>query len=402
MTRSFTLLGLLLLLSSLCYAQTDFRKGFIVRHEKDTVFGFAQFYDGAKAFSQCSFRRSSSDEPQTYEPDDLLGYGFVDGRHFISKVVSVDGTKQAEFMEVLVAGHATLYRLRDTFWAEKDSLVLLRNDEREFYKDNDHYRKRSKEYIGTLSIIMSDCPKLNATIQKAELRASDLAKLIESYNRCQSGEVNVYNAKKPWIKLIVGLTGGLEWSSLSFDAQNYFDGDQVVPYNNSAAPMIGVSLDVAAPRLSERFYFTTALLYASRQYLFTGTTRNLTTNYVTIDLDELRIPLGIRYTFAPRIITPFLNGGISPTLHIKSSSGWTKELVSRDLVQIFDRGEVPIKSNQVGFWGGVGMLLRINEKLDASIEGRCELTNGVVDLLYKSDFTSNVTNVQLLVGIRIK
>jgi hypothetical protein len=399
-------MGALLALSVSSLAQSDFRKGFIVTHDKDTVFGFADFHDGVKAFSSCNFKRTENGESQTYKPADILGYGFVDDRHFVTRSVPANGGAEEVFMEVMVEGPVTLFRLRETFWVQKQGqdILELRKVEKEVYVDKRSYTKYVNEYIGTLNILLADCAALRDEIQDLEFRIRPLTKLIASYNSCQQPEVKVQKAKKPWIKANAGIAVGMDASNLKIDAQNYFHSDGVVPYKQSVSMMGGITLDISSPRLSERFAFTSAVLYTQHSYhLSNAEQQEPGIHYVTIDVKELKIPFGLRYTFAPKPVTPFFNVGMTTAIHLESSSTWLKQSVSGigNVINFSDMGEIPTKKGQAGVWGGIGMLTRISEKFDASIELRYEYTNGIVDFEL-NDYTSNVTNFQLLVGLRIK
>jgi hypothetical protein len=160
-------------------------------------------------------------------------------------------------------------------------------------------------------------------------------------------------------------------------------------------------LDISAPRISERFLFTTSLSYVSSTFYLTSEFNRSYQQYVLIDVDALKLPFGIRYTFAPRIVTPFFNAGFSTNFLLDSSSSWTTESTVNNVVETFNKGSLPLRSTQLGYWGGVGVLIRLSKKIDTLVEFRYERTDGFVHMAYFGDYSSHVNNLQLLLGLRM-
>src|SRR5690606_36922518 len=80
-----------------------------------------------------------------------------------------------------------------------------------------------------------------------------------------------------------------------------------------------------SPRISERFSFLVSALYSAPKYhsyteiLYLGAT---TMHWVDIELSHIKVPMGFRYTFPTRTITPYINVGLSTTFHLDSKSHW--------------------------------------------------------------------------------
>ncbi|MEJ1241729.1 hypothetical protein WBG78_26530 [Chryseolinea sp. T2] len=399
-------IAVVLLCTSLsAVAQTDFRKGFIITLEKDTVSGQIDFHDGGRAFSTCLFRKADGGESRSYAPADIAGYGFIDGRRFESKTVTINSAVETGFLEILVGGKVTLYKYREAFFADKDltDIRQLRDERQTRIVNGETFVRNSNEYIGTLTYFMSDCPEINKNVERTKFHQRSLAKIVEVYNKCKSGTTStVYNSKKPWAKAIFGIIGGVDFSSPTIDGEWMLFGDKVEALRSAKSPLIGISLDASSPRISERFFFTSSFLYAHVTYHMGSVTNRSYDNFITLEFHELRIPFGFRYSFAPRLVTPFLNAGLSTTIHLKTSSAWRQEVVSGDDVYLTSRGEFPTSDTQLGFWGGIGILTRINQKFDTSFEVRYEHTNGFAASSLDTSLTSSVANIQLLVGLRIK
>jgi hypothetical protein len=71
--------------------------------------------------------------------------------------------------------------------------------------------------------------------------------------------------------------------------------------------MIGISLDVLSPRFSERISLHGDFLYLTSKYYNYSLFDNgfsAKRDYVTIELQQFKIPIGFRYTFPKRNFTP--------------------------------------------------------------------------------------------------
>ena len=101
---------------------------------------------------------------------------------------------------------------------------------------------------------------------------------------------------------------------------DYLDGS----FDGSSTLIIGLSLNAFAPGVSKRFSVQGEVLYSKSNYENIASNDNGTkTSHVTIDLEQLKIPLGLRYTFPEKKITPYMNFGMSPTFNLSSSSPLT-------------------------------------------------------------------------------
>jgi len=70
--RTLVLTGILLAVNfSISFAQTDFRKGFIVTSEGDTLAGLIDYRGDLLMGNQCTFRVSEEEDPKVYAPGEL-------------------------------------------------------------------------------------------------------------------------------------------------------------------------------------------------------------------------------------------------------------------------------------------------------------------------------------------
>src|SRR5688572_22358710 len=97
-------------LSELGFAQTDFRKGFVITLQRDTISGLVNYREGANAHEICEFKKLENLNATSYRPDEIFGYGFLDDKFFESRKVQEENkSPRVAFVEVLVKGMVSLY-----------------------------------------------------------------------------------------------------------------------------------------------------------------------------------------------------------------------------------------------------------------------------------------------------
>src|SRR5690606_24279156 len=239
----------------------------------------------------------------------------------------------------------------------------------------------SNQYIGVVTTYVFDCNEIREKVQSAKLNERSLTNLIEYYNKCIGEPGVTFKAKRPWTKITVGVAGGLNVSQLSFSSTQAYT-HLAEKFEASYSPVIGASFDILSPRVSERFSLSADILYLNSKYQnSTISDRNysIVRDDVTIELSNLKIPIGIRYTFPQRKITPYINIGISNTISLSSESKWIQEIqsTSNDVVIVNEDEALEIKNRPFGLWGGFGVVKSVSNKLNASIEVRYEQTDGI-------------------------
>ena len=350
-----------ILIAHSSFSQTDYRKGYVITNARDTLFGLIDYREGLKAYKSCDFKNTKDQNTTTYEPRDIVGYGFENDKFFQTKEISVKGQpSKVVFLEVIIRSLVSLYRFENIYFIEKhnNNFQQLINETSELLVDGKRVLKSTNQHISTMNILLFECAEIREKIQQCRLNEKSLTNLIEDYNRCKGESSTAFKAKKPWTKAIVGVTSGVNISKLNFYTGFGFEHLEGV-LEVSRSPVIGISMDILSPKLSERISLHGDLLYVtSNYYNYTILSNGSFTqrNYVTIELHQLKIPMGIRYTFPKRNFTPYLNIGISNTIHLKSNSIWIQEVESNNVVATNKTDALSIEKNQLGLWGGFGIL----------------------------------------------
>ncbi|MEJ1239064.1 outer membrane beta-barrel protein [Chryseolinea sp. T2] len=360
------------------------------------------------------FKRSSSESATTYYPGDVKLYGFTDNKVLESRKVTVDNIERWVFLEVVVRGTVTLFKFNDMFWVEKEGkgFHYLSNNIAAQYSVNGQDRtkiRNDNRHIGTLNIMMYDCPSVKRDIEKVQLTKRSLTALVSNYNKC-IGDVKAvtYQSKKRWAQAKFGMLAGANISRLKVNSSGDPDTDVNGPSQWVTSMIIGPTMDLYFPRAGERFAFTTGLLYFGATYDMHFTTQMRSgsktwtlDDYITVDIKQLQIPLGARYSFPSRKIAPYLIGGVMFVRNLALDSDWKQELTFNSEVKVYDKDGFVYKSIQVGCWGGFGILAPLTNKLAGVVELRADVTNGITPRDAGS-VTSTVTNYKVVVGIRMR
>jgi hypothetical protein len=407
--RKFLLTAAFISLSHLIFAQTDFRPGYVVTHDADTLHGLVDYNEGPNAYRVCTFKQSKDDQSTSYKPNEISSYGFADDKLFTARQITMpDKTSEHVFLEVILKGLVSLYKFNSIFWIDKGGkqLSYLTNESELTTIEGQRFARSSNQHIATLNMFLFDCIELRSRIERIHLHERQLSKLVQDYNTCQGVPVVNYKIKKPWKKFTLGLTSGGNISQIEFEP-NAFNEHLAGSFVVSKSALLGFSLGISSPKLSERISFhADAFFTRSKYHNFRLVEESTSTrrNYTTIEVEQLKLPLGFRYTFPDRKFRPYVNAGLSNTFHLSSGSSWVLERESNNAVETFQQEALQVGKNQLGIWGGLGVLTLINHKFNAFFELRYEQTEGLSGglLEYQDAANSKIRNIQILIGIRTR
>lgn len=414
-TFNFQRLTFLILFTSIFCAKpsnaiSDFRKGYILKSERDTVWGFVNYSHGQHSFRNCTFKESIKGETTRFTPENIIGYGFYDDKTYISKQVQInDNTKQAFFMEVLVKGSFSLLRLYNSFYILKadGDLVKLNNYTSKDQADRQIKTSTANQYYGILNLFMFDCIELREQIQKTRYNEKMLTKIVEFYHDCRELPYISFKKQKPWIKADFGVSAGIQHSTLTFRSPETPWQHMKSEFSKAINPIVGISADLSAPRINEGLSFTTSLLYTAPSYYSYRHIDNgayIQNDYVSVSLHSIKIPAGFRYTFPEKSITPYFNAGFVSIFNVSSSSDYYSEYRIKDEVWVNEPGALKIKSYQFGYWGGIGIQKTVSPKYSASVEMRYEKAEMVShgNIVKMTDYMSSVSNFQVLITLKTR
>jgi hypothetical protein len=312
-----------------------------------------------------------------------------------------------QFIEVVVRGGVSLFKAEDFYFVEKDTaFIRLINDDEERYVDGRMVLRPSNKFIGVLLYLMSDCPTIKSQVQTVRLHEKSLTRLIEDYNVCMSSPSVTYKSSLPHMRATFALGAGYIVSKAT--AINNSDLAQLLgDFQTNNSPVIGFSVDFLTPRISQRLMFHAGLFYHRSKRHASGAGNvgtDLESHDITMELNRLAIPAGLKYFFPGRTIKPYLNGGVIVTMNPKPKGRWLSEIETTQGTERNETSTFLIVKQHIGFWGGVGISKKISPICDMFLEARVSQTNEAVSVFkdYSGNVGTSVRNVELMLGIRTR
>jgi hypothetical protein len=356
------------------YSQKNFRPGYIVRNEMDTVSGLINFNSNSFNSEKCEFKRDINADIEVYSPDEIKSYLLTDYRHYVSKAIDINGVKRNIFLEYLVDGVVDLYYhnigLEEFFFLEKDGEIIpIDNKQIEIVDESGKKHIRfSNQYRGAMKTLFSDAPEIDALILKSDFYLSSLIKITKEYHRIVcTDEVCIDYSKMIKREIFLEVVTGVDLSFMGLALSTN--------YSTDTKPAIGLNLRYFDNRYNSKMAFKTGFNVSkhtiSGEYHLENNIARIKCYGIDLDYTILRIPAVLEYAFMtgkfqPTISFSFNNCFILYSNYYAEIRNYTSE----------DRfvpvpTENPLRKYQFGFELGFGFMYHINQNsyLTCSISG---------------------------------
>jgi len=309
------IIALLLLASTDSWAQRDFRKGYIITNQQDTIYGWIDYRGDSRNAKICSFKKTETEQATDYTSADITAYRFIDSKFYVSRDIGSADAPNQVFLEYLVNGMAKLYYYRDDktndyyFIEKEDRFFELKVDRKEVEIDGITGIMTVKSYVGVLKALLNVW-EMNREIEKAKLDHSSLIDIARNYHEhvCTDGsECIVYERKKPLVALRIGPVIGADFSTLKlmdFKVEKY----HLDPSTNLT---IGANLNISMPRFNEKIFFQMQTMY-TKYYFFDSFKTSYRATDVHIKSHVLQMGLALKYEYPKGKWRPtFAAGGVA-------------------------------------------------------------------------------------------
>ncbi|MCP2042802.1 outer membrane beta-barrel protein [Pontibacter sp. HSC-36F09] len=375
------------LLSVPAAAQSDYKPGYVVLPQGDTLQGQVSYRTDALGKS-IGFRRDGQSTTASYTANDLTGYGFPGDRNYRTRTLDHADTLAAEhvFMEELVRGPISLFIYKNTFFVEKndnpDKLHKLYITKETYVNTSGVTAQRDiNHHVRTLNILMQDCFAMLSKVERVKLAEKTLVNLVRDYNSCIGGvdEQIIFKESKKWFAIRPGFVAAISHTSLNFSAadERYLHLDHA-EFNTNTYPTFGMALLINSPRISEKASILVEGRYFSNSYQADPSYvwyDSYYDNQIEIELSAIKLTTALRYNFAGKTIQPFVNAGsffnffnkrdYKHTQYYRSTQSSTPTERNRDNTEFLSK-------MQQGLMLGAGSYLHLN-KHRLSLEARYEL-----------------------------
>ncbi|MEO1054888.1 MAG: hypothetical protein AAFX87_29915 [Bacteroidota bacterium] len=329
----------------------DFRDGFIITLDNDTIRGQIDYRSNLKNYESCIFKGEQG--VVKYLPGEINAFGYADNKLFSSQIVT------GSFVEVLVEGKMNLYKSKDKYHIKKDTSlydfeparIKVQRNRNALYAENNRLR-------GIISYLVSDClPNASQSVSNLRFEEKSLTRLVVKYNECQGVEFTELKIEKPWTEFEFGASVGVISSVLRTQTEpgsfTYLD-DQYT----SVDPSIGALVIISSPRISEKVAFQGEIHFSRFSYSSLVELVGSTTDFhdTFINLSTISLPVSLKYTFFEKTYTLYAQAGISYDYNLRAEARLITESVFDNVVNTStETSAFVINNGQIGVWGGAGI-----------------------------------------------
>jgi hypothetical protein len=353
--KSLKLIILLLLFPVLLIAQ--FREGYIITNENDTVSGYINFEGSVVNSNQCAFKKNENDQQKIYKPGDIKAFRFINGKYFISSEILINETLQKVFLEWLIKGKASILsyspvslEVRYFIAQDNDSLCELKNSSVVKKIDGVNYEIERKEYVGLLKYKMNDCPQLFNTITTMPFSGNSMIKVSKKYHDlvCNDEECIIFEDKSRKLDIALGVSLGYVNSVLEINRNPY----EAMNTVNTVTGGFYVAIS-NLPFLSPKMSFQTGINFMNALYQFDCPEPMPINDDRVSDVQTLKIPLMFKYNFFTSGFSPFIELGLVSNL--RPSYHFYNEYIASYITRHYSYYYRDMRFLQVGFMGGAGL-----------------------------------------------
>lgn len=331
---SFIIVLMVLLPLSNTRGQWNYREGWVITPEQDTLHGLIKDCGSNRNTKVCLFKEGKRSKTVKYTPGDIQSYQITGEKYYMASEFFQDQILGRHFAEVLLEGSVSLYHFKKNknvaYYVEKEKgiLVGLINehfqlgretvDPASYYAYSTYYDVKFPFYRDTLSVMFSDSKRIQNLINGIDYKASSLTSVTTAYinETCQGDGCITFEKDLGRIRNRFGVFSGVQYTqSIAIDGSDRYD------FN--LTPPVGILNNIPVPAINDRFSFQIELIY-----------RNLTTKQVTDEFGvqspvkemthQLGIPLSIQYRLTWRRWSPTIGAGKEVGFY--SSEGETGDL----------------------------------------------------------------------------
>jgi hypothetical protein len=313
--KLFKSFAFILFCSNFAFCQSDWKDGYIITQENDTLQGQINHLAYRTMGEECRFRSSSKSQAISYYPKDIKGYVITNFAYYVSKEID---DKRMVFLEYLVNGRLDLFYIRsnddDRYFIQNDSLPLREIKYKEEIKSVNgvNYLYESKAHIGLVALYTKDAPQLYNRIVNIKNDFRYLKKFTVDYHNivCKDTMCITYRNRDSYTKMTYGPHLGLL-------TQSYYDGKSFVDGNYLA---YGIMIRVCSPRMNKNMFFKTGALVSKMD------TYNHSIDQPITKKTIVKIPVQLEYVFPISfVIKPKASFGFivltNSTLYLGASIG---------------------------------------------------------------------------------
>lgn len=396
--------GILFLVISIhLSAQRDFRPGFVILNNGDTVHGFLH-YKATGTSTLCTFRKGQTGAQTDFTPYELNAFRYADGKFFVSRLVESESGPKRVFLEFLLKGKLNIYYMRDGadhYFIEKEDgrLIELTEQERIQIGSGGVETVKPSQFEGKLRSVMADCPAIYPEISRTGPNHSSLIRLGKDYHEmvCNTEQCIVFERQKKPFRLRVGFMAGYTSNKLKFGSQKTREqnGELMADYGKQLvtgfSPGMAAGARLEFVNLFSTFEHVSLVVDFEMQrfsdYRLTATGETDQVHYegsdywlsvypnilykksldVNIKTWMLKVPLRVGYTFLSGSVRPYLSAGVMNMFTVSQNEDF-------QLLRFTEEYGKSVPFYHFGMTVTAGTRIRVGHDLDIFLEGGYDYT----------------------------
>ncbi|MDR2840909.1 MAG: hypothetical protein LBV75_06555 [Paludibacter sp.] len=236
-------------MAAVMVAQYDnYKSGYIVTLEKDTVLGWIDFRTDKDNSEICRFATDIDAKPTNYHPGEIAGYRFSEsGKYYVSHEITVDSVTKKVFLEYLLQGLINLYYYHDGtqmyFGFENQDGEMTVVTKKPDYIDGTNLVS-DKKYVGYVTYIFRDYQPIVQQTKSLGFNQRSFINIAKKYHNevCTTGEECIVfenqHPDKTYMDVSLSLHAGVRQFTYVFSTAY----DDLAVSNVSPAVGFGVNL----------------------------------------------------------------------------------------------------------------------------------------------------------------
>ncbi|HEY3371961.1 MAG TPA: outer membrane beta-barrel protein [Prolixibacteraceae bacterium] len=359
--------------------QVNYKKGFVITNNNDTLFGRIDDRGGYRNAKVCVFKAKKQPLVR-YTPQDIKAYQMLGDKYYVSRRVYVRGKYRDLFIDVLLKGDVSLYHN----WKNKDLAYYIEKKDKEMvglineevmlrYKPEGNvavlysptYVLSNKIFRDTLRSVFSDSKKIQDRVQDVEYDPKSLTNITKAYinEMCKGKDCISYERNLRKNSPRFGVFAGVQLNQLSFlpSVKGMYSTEEpstIVGKDFYANPL-GIFVNFPMHLINDRLSFQIEGIYTERLYKEQLPANQNFTDRIEINTHSIGIPLLLKYQIG--------HGFISPTFAIGKETTYvyeSKVKIEESLEEMEKMKDFKIHPVQKGGWlGEVGLNFKLAEHL---------------------------------------
>lgn len=289
-------------------AQNNYKPGYIIGLQQDTLYGFINLRTDKMNMRQCSFKKDETSGPVVYRPEDIFGYRFTDeGKYYVARDIEIKNSTKRVFLEYLVKGVMNLYYYKDEddldyYFFEKEDGKLLPVTRK---PDNIENRKVivDNQYKGVVRHYFKDVDVIADKVGTLKFNQKSMITVARQYHDevCTTGEecIVFQNQKPDSYGYAIRFSAYTGLYLVNYRFHSY--GTTKKSDFNAAAPLVGGRLEAMNTRWSDSF---SILLDASLGIFAMDEPAWLYGKSIDCNILPLSVRLGIKYVYPKYRLRP--------------------------------------------------------------------------------------------------